>query len=103
MNKKTKLRKNSKQTSFNILQFETAMKHSIVFLALVLYLTGHSDQACSDEFKKAFLNRHNELRAKHGVPALEYDESINAWAQEWADELLKKGKIEHRPNNKYVF
>jgi hypothetical protein len=42
------------------------------------------------EFKAA-LDRHNELRARHGAKPLAWDEKLAASAQEWA----ARGKFEH--------
>ncbi|XP_062405364.1 Golgi-associated plant pathogenesis-related protein 1 [Sardina pilchardus] len=38
-------------------------------------------------FKAEFLQTHNELRAKHGVPALTMSDDLCASAQAWADHL----------------
>lgn len=63
-------------------------------LSIILFaLVGVSVQNCSDEFKKAFLDKHNELRGKHGVGSLSLDETVNAFAQEWANHLASTGKL----------
>lgn len=48
-----------------------------------------------------FLKVHNDARAEVGVPPLVWDATLAAYAQEWADQLAKTGKFDHRTNNKY--
>jgi len=47
------------------------------------------------------LAKHNEYRSIHKVPPLKYNESMNEYAQEWADQIASTGNFRHRPNNKY--
>ena len=42
-----------------------------------------------------FLERHNELRARHGAAPLSLTPKLNTDAQEWADHLAKSEKLEH--------
>lgn len=55
---------------------------------------------CAD-FAQQGLEIHNELRALHGVPPLELDSQLTAYAQEWADNLASSGSFYHRPNSNY--
>lgn len=63
------------------------------FLTAALVGVSQVQAGCDETFKKAFLQRHNQLRAKHGSPALALDNEINNWAQQWADELAKTGNF----------
>lgn len=65
----------------------------ILHVLLIHLLVGLSWQSCSQEYKDAFLKRHNELRAKHGSPPLTLVAEISASAQKWADHLAKARKF----------
>ena len=41
------------------------------------------------------LKKHNEYRALHGVPPLVLDADIIAFAQKWAEQLLKVNEMRH--------
>src|SRR4051794_17439125 len=43
------------------------------------------------------LAAHNRVRAKLGLPPLEWSKEAAAVAQQWADQLAANGKFEHRP------
>ena len=77
------------------------MKFQLATAILILASIGFSEQQCTDKFKREFLDRHNQLREESGVPDLVLDDSINQFAQEWADEIASSGDFEHRPNNSY--
>jgi len=74
---------------------------------------GNSTQVyIGDEFERAALKIHNDLRKRHQAPPLILDKALHALAQEWAQELMKRktkggGNINmtdeanHRPNNIY--
>ncbi len=47
------------------------------------------------------LDAQNRIRAAAGVPELAWSDRLAAAAGNWADSLLKSGKFEHRPKNKY--
>lgn len=47
------------------------------------------------------LDAHNEWRQKYGVPALVWDDTVAAVAQDWANQIAASNKFEHRPNNKF--
>ncbi|XP_078687381.1 Golgi-associated plant pathogenesis-related protein 1-like [Branchiostoma floridae x Branchiostoma belcheri] len=53
------------------------------------------------EFAKNCLAVHNELRAKHGAPALKLSDKLTEHAQKWADHLAKIGKLEHSEGSGY--
>lgn len=61
----------------------------------------YADPKTLNEFEKAFLNKHNEYRKLHGVPALQMSKELCSYAQEWAANIASKGQLSHRPNNKY--
>ncbi|XP_048118557.1 Golgi-associated plant pathogenesis-related protein 1 [Alosa alosa] len=46
-------------------------------------------------FKTEFLQTHNELRAKHGVPALTMSDALCNSTQAWADHLESKPCLQH--------
>merc|ERR1719278_1814062 len=48
------------------------------------------------KFQLETLKAHNELRAKHGVPAMELTAKMCTYAQEWADQLLAENRFQHR-------
>uniref|UniRef100_A0A182LXR8 SCP domain-containing protein n=1 Tax=Anopheles culicifacies TaxID=139723 RepID=A0A182LXR8_9DIPT len=52
-------------------------------------------------FQKEVLERHNHLRAKHSAPPLQLDAGLCQFAQQWADNLVRRNVLEHRSNNKY--
>ena len=49
----------------------------------------------------AFMLIHNNARAEVGVGPVQWDPTLAAYAQQWADQLARTGKFEHRPNGKY--
>lgn len=53
------------------------------------------------EFQKECLKAHNEFRKKHGVPPLTLNKDLSKLSQEWANILIAKDTLEHRPNNEY--
>ncbi|XP_017462123.1 PREDICTED: Golgi-associated plant pathogenesis-related protein 1-like, partial [Rhagoletis zephyria] len=65
------------------------------------FFVDFSSQQCTEEFQRAFVERVNFYRAKHGVGPLTLDRSISGWAQEWADRLGREGHMYHRQPNKY--
>ena len=48
-----------------------------------------------DGFKTSILKAHNEYRAKHGAPALEWSETLERNAKKWADELCRRQRLQH--------
>ncbi|XP_065157212.1 uncharacterized protein [Atheta coriaria] len=55
----------------------------------------------SGNFNRDCLNQHNMYRAKHGVPALQLDDQLCRYSQEWAEELARRGVMQHRSQNTY--
>ena len=47
------------------------------------------------DFKKDSLDTHNEFRSRHGAPAMKWSSKLEARAQQWANELAKKGYLQH--------
>jgi len=62
---------------------------------------GEEDDGHFTKFQLETLKAHNELRAKHGVPAVELSAKMCTYAQEWADQLLAENRFQHRRKNKY--
>lgn len=52
-------------------------------------------------FEEEILQRHNALRARHGVPPLAWNAQLASYAQQWAQENARTNNMQHRPNNKY--
>ncbi|MCX7365754.1 MAG: CAP family protein [Alphaproteobacteria bacterium] len=64
----------------------------------LLVLPGAGSTAGFDE---EMVRSHNTYRAKHGAPALKWNATIAAVAQQWAETNARESKMYHRPNNKY--
>jgi pathogenesis-related protein 1 len=47
------------------------------------------------------LAAHNKVRAQHGLPNLTWSSEMESLAQDWADQMTRTGKFDHRPNNRY--
>ncbi|WP_158501839.1 CAP family protein [Vitiosangium sp. GDMCC 1.1324] len=74
-----------------------------VFIASLLLSSASAfaqDAAFRSALQTAALKKHNELRAKHGVPALKTSATLQAVAQAWANKLAAEGKMYHS-NGKY--
>ncbi|XP_065665316.1 uncharacterized protein LOC100200226 isoform X2 [Hydra vulgaris] len=52
-------------------------------------------------FKTEALNRHNEYRRNHGVGSLTWSSKLESSAQNWANNLAKKGYMQHEQQNVY--
>ncbi len=52
---------------------------------------------------QAALDFHNDMRDKHGVPALQWSTELSAVAQEWAEHLASRRQcgLQHMSNNRY--
>jgi pathogenesis-related protein 1 len=58
--------------------------------------------ASGGAFAREMLAAHNAVRARvRLVPALAWSEKLAAVAQGWADTLLERHRLEHRPNSRY--
>ncbi|XP_031338529.1 Golgi-associated plant pathogenesis-related protein 1-like [Photinus pyralis] len=69
------------------------------FAGLLLFATALG--SCSDEIAIAVLERHNQYRTKHGVPALTLNAQLSVYAKEWAEHCAKTSSLSHRPGNHY--
>ena len=54
--------------------------------------------ACLDEFRKASLDKHNELRKKHNALSLLHDNKIDITAQKYANVLANTNNFVHSEN-----
>jgi pathogenesis-related protein 1 len=74
----------------------------IMFLLTVFFFLESSAQEQQQEplSMKGMVKRHNYWRAKVKVPDVVWSDTLATIAQEWANELARRGcKMEHRPNN----
>jgi len=55
----------------------------------------------SSEFVREMLVAHNNARKRVGLPALAWSSVLAAQAQQWADTLLTRHQLFHRPESKY--
>lgn len=55
----------------------------------------------ADDFKTEILATHNKLRQSHKAPALKWNSTLAAFAQDWASKLAKENKMYHRSRNSY--
>ena len=46
-------------------------------------------------FRNDALNAHNQYRSKHGAPPLKWSSELESSAQRWANQLAKKGYLQH--------
>jgi len=72
---------------------------TIAVAAALFASTSHP--ANPDKDVAAFLDVHNAARAAVGAPPLQWSPKLAAYAQEWANQLARSGRFEHRPNNPY--
>jgi uncharacterized protein YkwD len=49
----------------------------------------------SSSFGQDCISRHNQLRSSDNVPALQWDDNIAIFAQQWANKLAGAGVLEH--------
>lgn len=62
---------------------------------------GDSPDALSPGGSTAYVAAHNRWRANYGTPSLVWDDTVAAYAQEWADHLATTNTFEHRSNGRY--
>ena len=74
---------------------------SRAFLAIAVAMSIGAAQQSVDRERAAFLKVHNDARAEVGIAPLQWNDKLAAFAQEWANEIARSGKFEHRPNNRY--
>jgi len=48
-----------------------------------------------EDLRKQALQAHNQLRAKHGAPPVKLNKKLNEYAQNYANEIIRTGKVEH--------
>jgi hypothetical protein len=74
-------------------------------LALVLPSTGVSATSgvgLTDAEQALLLSKQNDTRAMYAVQPLAWDDSLAAYATDWANQLAAgDGSLHHRPNNRY--
>ena len=58
-------------------------------------------KADMDTLIAEFMKLHNDARAEVGVPPLQWDDKLAAYAQQWAENTAARSKMEHRPDGKY--
>ncbi|MBV6492227.1 MAG: hypothetical protein LDLANPLL_00220 [Turneriella sp.] len=75
------------------------MKRIAFFVAFSAIL--FSLQAGTTKFQKEILQRHNTLRAKHGVAPLKWSTEVEKVAQDWATKIAREDNMRHRNPNKY--
>ena len=66
-------------------------------LALPVLLQANIGTSTSVE--ERLLASHNRERAAAGIPALKWDENLEASAERWGDHLAKLGRLEHYPDD----
>merc|ERR1711955_172514 len=54
-------------------------------------------QEKQSQFAKEMLDAHNKFRSQHGVPPLQLDPKLNAYAQKLAESNRAAGKLAHTP------
>lgn len=60
-----------------------------------------SGRTSASPFDVAVLDEHNRLRAKHSAAPLTLDPAISQFAQEWANNIVSRNVMQHRPQNRY--
>jgi pathogenesis-related protein 1 len=55
----------------------------------------HADESVAQQFEAA----HNAVRMRVGVPPLRWSAKLAQAAQQWADNLLRKGTLDHQVSN----
>lgn len=69
--------------------------------AAVEGVTANGHVGTSSKFEEEVLQAHNECRRKHNVPPATWSKTLAANAQKWANQVAKKGRLEHaHPNQR---
>ncbi|XP_058464604.1 Golgi-associated plant pathogenesis-related protein 1-like [Malaya genurostris] len=55
----------------------------------------------SNQFHREVLSEHNRLRAQHSASPLQLSESLCKYAQEWAQLIASRNKLQHRTERTY--
>ncbi len=83
------------------------MRRSIFIAGLLLWAAGghaqwrHFGDASNPSPARQMLAAHNAIRARLGLPALRWSDSLAAYAQQWAGNLAASGKLEHHSHPRY--
>lgn len=59
---------------------------SVLSILLIFITSSQAIPPTFDWVQKAYLNTHNELRSSVGVPPLEWDAKLAAYAYDWANQ-----------------
>ena len=73
----------------------TALLGGAIALLGTAIATQGNAQPRINPFAQALLAEHNSERDRLGVPRLEWSQDLAQQAQGWADELARKGRMEH--------
>jgi len=66
-----------------------------------MILVGIGSASAQNADFRPMLAAHNSLRARVGVPPLAWSDRLTALAQDWANTLLTRRQLMHRPNSSY--
>ncbi|MFT5465294.1 MAG: pathogenesis-related protein 1 [Verrucomicrobiales bacterium] len=75
----------------------------VVLVGLLIWIAGFSPTQAQNssgltaEERKNMVDFHNKVRAEVGVDKVTWSDELARFAKEWADELSRRGKFEHRP------
>jgi hypothetical protein len=75
------------------------MRTTIFALAIVLANPALAHAATLSAGAQAILKVHNRERAVVGTPPLQWDRKLADHAADWAEHLVRSGKLEHSANN----
>ncbi|XP_038051085.1 uncharacterized protein LOC119724210 [Patiria miniata] len=59
--------------------------------------TGTAQESILDRVRREALEMHNIYRARHGVPPLVLNNTLNKYSQKWAEKMASMRKLEHSP------
>jgi uncharacterized protein YkwD len=60
-----------------------------------------SDSLMNEADRAEFMRIHNQARAEAGAAPLVWSDELSSHAQEWAEELARRDRMQHRSNNRY--
>jgi pathogenesis-related protein 1 len=83
------------------------MKPTFIVITFLLYFPSGQAQnvpsstgsQVTQQDAQAALDFHNKVRADVGSPPIQWSAELAAYAQEWANHLIAKCKLDHRPNS----
>ncbi|MGC4055898.1 MAG: CAP domain-containing protein [Paludibaculum sp.] len=73
----------------------------VSFLSILLLLAVPTHSAPAEGLARPMLAAHNAVRARLGLPPLEWSVELEAVAREWARSLSANGQFRHRPSNRF--